>query len=79
MKLLIRNLNRKTTEAKLNSLFKVFGIISSCTLVKDSKNGKSKGFGFVEMAEAIDGDKAIKSLNGSVVDGNKVVIKEAKE
>lgn len=77
MKLLIRNLNRKTTEAKLNTLFKVHGVISSCTLVKDPKNGNSKGFGFVEMAEAIDGNKAIKSLNGSNVDGNKIVVKEA--
>jgi len=77
LKLLIRNLNRETTEKKLRSLFTVHGRVVSCTLVTDKQTGKSKGFGFAEMAEAIDGEKAIKKLNGSMVDGYKIRVKEA--
>ncbi len=79
MKLLVRNLNRKTTEAKLKKLFTVLGIVESCTLVMDSKTGKSKGFGFVEMAAPVDGQKAITTLHGSVVEGNKIHVKEAEQ
>ncbi len=79
MKLLIRNLNRKTKEKKIHSLFAKFGRVSSCTLVGDKKSGDSKGFGFVEMAEAIDGEKAIKALNESMVEGYKIRVKAANE
>ncbi len=77
MKLLIRNLNRKTTEKKLKSLFTVHGRVESCSLVTDEKTGKSKGFGFVEMVADIDGQKAIKALNESTVEGYKIRVKEA--
>ncbi len=79
MKVLIRNLNRKTKEKKIHSLFAKFGRVSSCSLVGDKKTGDSKGFGFVEMAEAIDGEKAIKALNESMVEGYKIRVKAADE
>ena len=68
---------RKLTEQKLKKMFTVHGVVVSCTLVKDSKTGESKGFGFVEMAEDIDGGKSIKALDGTVVDGKKIRVKEA--
>ena len=79
MKLLIRNLNRKMTETKLKKLFMPFGIVSSCTLVTDKKTGDSKGFGFVEMAADIDGNKAIKALDNSMQEGKKIRVKSAEE
>ncbi len=77
MKLLITNLNRKTTEKKLHSLFTSHGIVESAVLVKDEKTGNSKGFGFVEMKEEIAGEKAIKAVNGNTVEGNKIKVKSA--
>ena len=79
MKLLIRNLNRKTTEVKLKKIFMPFGIVSSCILITDSKTGNSKGFGFVEMAANIDGNKAIKALDNSMLEGKKIRVKSAEE
>ena len=79
MKLLVRNLNRKTTEVNLKSLFKKYGIVESSTLVIDEKTKLSKGFGFVVMSDDRDGKKAIKDLDGKVVEGNKIRVKPAKE
>ncbi len=78
MKLLVRNLNRRTTEADLNELFKAHGVVESCDLVLDKATGKSKGFGFVEMPETEDAEKAMKSLDGKVIAGNKIHVKKAK-
>jgi len=49
MKLLVRNLDRLTTEEELITIFKEFGEIEYCTVVMDPKSGSSKGFGFIEM------------------------------
>ena len=49
MKLLIRNLDRETTETALKELFQEFGTVQSCNLVMDKDSGASKGFGFIEM------------------------------
>jgi RNA recognition motif-containing protein len=78
MKILIRNLSRKTTEADLWDLFKAHGIVKSCDLVIDKESGKSKGFGFVEMAERQDAKEAIKILDGTKVAGSKVRVKKVK-
>jgi len=54
MKILIRNLDRATTEDELKDLFEGFGAVQSCNLVVDKDNGSSKGFGFVEMPKVGD-------------------------
>ncbi len=77
MKLLIRNLNRTTTEAELRAMFKIYGSIQSCTLVLDKKTGDSKGFGFIEMPKPGDAKAAMKNLNGKEIDGNKIRVKKA--
>ncbi len=79
MKLLIRNLSRKTTEAALNELFSAYGTVQSCSLVLDKVTNASKGFGFVEMPKPGDAKAAIKNLNGKVVDNNKIRVKKAEE
>jgi len=77
MKLLIRNLARTTTEKTLREMFQAFGTVQSCTLVMDKKSGISKGFGFVEMPKPGEAKAAMKTLNGSEVDGSKIRVKKA--
>ncbi len=75
MKILVRNLNRTTTETQLHELFKPFGVIASCVLIMDEKTGESKGFGFVEMPSKDEAQKAISKLNGKVFHGVQIRVK----
>ncbi|MGI1679876.1 MAG: RNA-binding protein [Cellvibrionaceae bacterium] len=77
MKLLVRNLARKTTEDELKALFSEFGKIQSCSLVLDKESGLSKGFGFVEMPHPGDAKAAVKNLNGKEIAGNKIRVKKS--
>jgi len=77
MKLLIRNLDRKTTEAELKALFEEFGAVQSCSLIKDKSTGVSKGFGFVEMPKIGDAKAAIINLNHKIIGSNKIRVKKA--
>ena len=79
MKLLIRNLDRKTTEEELKSLFEAFGAVQSCDLVIDRNSGASKGFGFVEMPKVGDAKAAIIHLNNKLIGENKIRVKKAEE
>jgi RNA recognition motif-containing protein len=77
MKLIILNLPREFSENELAKLFKEHGNITACDLVIDEKTGKSKGFGFVEMALEHEAEKAIKALHGSKLIKNKIRVKPA--
>lgn len=77
MKLLIRNLNRETTEAELEKLFQEFGTVQKCNLVLDQVTGTSKGFGFVEMQKPGAAKAAVKTLNNKVINGQKMRVKKA--
>jgi len=77
MKLLIRNLDRTTTEKELRALFIQYGRVQSCDLVLDKATGKSKGFAFVEMPKVGEAKVAIKKLNNMDVAGNKIRVKRA--
>ncbi len=79
MKILVRNLDRTTTEEELKSLFLEFGAVQSCNIVMDQSSGKSKGFGFVEMPKPGDAKAAIKNINNKTIGGNKVRVKKAEE
>jgi RNA recognition motif-containing protein len=79
MKLLIRNLNRTTSEEQMKALFDGFGTVQSCNLVMDKLTGGSKGFGFVEMPSNGEAKDAIKGLNNSELDGNKIRVKKAED
>ena len=79
MKLLIRNLARITTEAELRLKFEAFGAVQSCNLVLDKKSGLSKGFAFVEIPKPGAAKAAMKSLNGSTVDGQVIRVKQAQK
>lgn len=79
MKLLVRNLDRSTTEKALSELFQTCGKVQSCDLVIDKDSGLSKGFGFVEMPKVGDAKKAIKLLNNTAVGNSKIRVKKAEE
>ena len=78
MKLLVRNLDRLTTEEELVNIFKEFGEIEYCTLVMDPKSGSSKGFGFIEMPNTNEAKAAIKNLSYKTVGRNKIRVKTTK-
>lgn len=77
MKLLVRNLDRNTTEQELNVLFLEFGMVQSCTLVVDKLTGGSKGFAFVEMPKAGEAKAAMKGLNNRKVGEHTIRVKRA--
>jgi RNA recognition motif-containing protein len=79
MKILVRNLSRSTTEEELSELFSKFSNVEYCNLVLDKMSGKSKGFGFVEMADEKKALLAIVKLNGTVLGGKPIRVKKADE
>lgn len=79
MKLLVRNLDRSTTEDELKDIFEEFGTVQSCNIVMDRVTGLSKGFGFIEMPKVGDAKAAIKNLNQKTIGNNAVRVKKAEE
>ena len=77
MKILVRNLDRETTEDELNRAFSAFGKVQSCSIVREKTNDLSKGFGFVEMPKPGDAKAAVKGLNDSMLGANKIRVKYA--
>ncbi|MDF1690924.1 MAG: RNA-binding protein [Zhongshania sp.] len=77
MKLLIRNLNRTTTEAELLDLFEAYGAVQSLQLVRDEDANLSKGFGFVNMPKAGEAKIAMQNINGKIIGGFKIRVKRA--
>ena len=79
MKLIIRNLDRNTTEEELKALFLEYGTVQSCNLVTDKNTGGSKGFAFVEMPKPGEAKAAMKNLNYRTVGNNKIRVKRAED
>ena len=79
MKLLIRNLDRLTTEAELENLFLKYGTVQSCDIVLDRDTGESKGFGFIEMPKVGEAKAAIKNLNNKQIGDNQIRVKKAED
>jgi len=76
--LYVGNLPHSTTETELRTLFQPHGYIERVSLVTDRDTGRSRGFAFVEMADAGEADKAITALNGTEFGGRTLTINEAK-
>ncbi|APU49740.1 RNA-binding protein [Acinetobacter junii] len=79
MKILVRNLDRLVTDAEILDLFKAYGKVDSCVVVKDAETGKSKGFGFVEMPNPREAIKAVKGLNTLKLKGLGIRVKIAED
>ncbi len=78
MKLYVGNLSFQTSSHELEDLFAGVGSVESATVVEDRETGRSRGFGFVEMANQEDGEKAIAELNGTNFGGRDIKVNEAK-
>ncbi|MAG59832.1 RNA-binding protein [Candidatus Woesebacteria bacterium] len=77
-KLFIGSLPYSITDQELNDLFKDFGEVSSAQVVMDRNTGQSRGFGFVEMSNDEEAQKAIQKLNESDFKGRKIFVSVAK-
>ena len=76
--LFIGNLNFQTTKNELRSLFEPFGEITNIRLMTDRDTGRSRGFGFVEMATEEAAEQAIGALNGKQVSGRPLTVNQAR-
>ncbi len=77
-KLYVGGLAYSVTEKELEELFAAIGQVVSVAVIKDRDSGQSKGFGFVEMADEKDAQKAIKELNGKELSGRAIMVNEAR-
>ena len=77
-KIYVGNLPYSVTDSSLQSNFGEFGSVSSARVMMDRETGRSKGFGFVEMASAEHAQAAITGLNGMSVDGRSIVVNLAR-
>jgi len=78
MNIYVANLNFDLQDEDLKELFVPFGEISSARIIMDKMTNRSRGFGFVEMADDSAGRKAISELNGVTVGGRPIKVNEAK-
>jgi len=77
-KLYIGGLSFDTTDETLRALFEQVGKVESASVVTDRYSGRSRGFGFVEMATAAEARKAIGELTGKTLDGRMITVDEAR-
>ena len=74
----VGNLSFSTTEDELRQMFEAHGQVDRVSIMTDRDTGRSRGFGFVEMASNEDGEKAITALNGSQTGGRTLNVNEAR-
>ena len=74
----VGNLSFNTNEDELRQAFEVYGQVDRVSILTDRDTGRSRGFGFVEMANNEDGEKAIAGLNGTQLGGRTINVNEAR-
>ncbi len=77
-KLFVGNLPYSATEDQLKEMFGAVGTVDSAKIITDRFSGRSRGFGFVEMSNDDEADKAVSDLNGKEMDGRALVVNEAR-
>jgi len=77
MNIYVGNLHYEVQENELKEIMEEFGTVSSVKLISDRDTGRSKGFGFVEMSNNDEAKEAIRSLNGRMLRGRPMAVKEA--
>ena len=77
-KLYVGNLSYSVTDDTLRELFSSVGEVTSVNVITDRMTGRSRGFGFVEMADSTAAQQAIAQLNGRVVDDRALKVAEAR-
>jgi len=78
MNIYVGNLAWEMTEEDLQKEFSAFGEVESARIITDKFSGRSKGFGFVEMPNKEEADKAISELNGKDLKGRAIKVNEAR-
>ena len=78
MNIYVGNLSFRATEDELRELFEPFGAVESAKIITDRFTGRSRGFGFVEMAEKEEGAKAIEELDNQDFQGRNLKVNEAR-
>lgn len=78
MKIYVGNLSYQTTEEDLRSAFANYGEVASAEIIQDRATGRSKGFGFVEMANRQEAEAAIQGLNETELSQRRIVVNEAR-
>lgn len=74
----VGNLSFSATEDSVRSLFETHGAVGRVNIVTDRDTGQPRGFGFVEMSNDGEGDRAIAALNGTDLDGRALNVNEAR-
>jgi len=74
----VGNLDFATTQEELETLFSEFGEVDNARIIADKMSGRSKGFGFIEMASAEQAQAAIDALDGKEINGRALKVNEAK-
>lgn len=77
-KIYVGNFSFHTTEPELRAMFEPFGAIDSASVVTDRDTGRSRGFGFVEMPNDDEAEKAMAALNGKDSGGRALTVNEAR-
>lgn len=78
MNIYVSNLNWNTVDDSLQNLFAQYGEVSSAKIIKDRESGRSRGFGFVEMPNDEEGQKAIDAVNGTEFEGKTLSVAVAR-
>src|SRR5207253_1545929 len=78
VKLFVGGLSFSTSNERLREAFAAVGSVESASVVTDRDTGRSRGFGFVEMATPEEAEQAISRLNGTNLDGRTIQVEKAK-
>ncbi len=78
VKLFVGGLSFSTSTERLREAFAAAGAVESASVVTDRETGRSRGFGFVEMATPEEAEQAISRLNGTSLDGRTIMVEKAK-
>jgi cold-inducible RNA-binding protein len=77
-KIFVGNLSFRATEDEVRSMFAEYGTVDSVSIVTDRDTGQARGFGFVEMGNDAEAERAINSLNGRELGGRVLNVNEAR-
>jgi RNA recognition motif-containing protein len=78
MNIYVGNLSNTVNESDLREVFQAFGEVSTASVIKDKFSGESRGFGFIEMPNKGEAEKAISMVNGKDLKGRTAKVNEAK-